>query len=220
MSAEIDTVASYGVLPSTVRSPEPPPMTLLESIRRYLPIPGESRRRIEDLAEELRLVRAESRKAQERIQDAIIPLGRVSEHFPLLRRELDEFVQSLSVTLRQASDRIRELDERLDEIVDLQRQQMGLLGEVGLDGRPVRAERPEISATGAMVPSPEAAEQVESLRAAVDRLAVASARTEALLEDALRKPDESKVQLAWTIAILSFAFAALAVALATLAYIR
>ena len=34
--------------------------------------------------------RAESRKAQERIQDAIIPLGRVSEHFPLLRRELDE----------------------------------------------------------------------------------------------------------------------------------
>lgn len=195
-------------------------MTLLESIRRYLPIPGESRRRIEDLAEELRLVRAESRKAQERIQDAIIPLGRVSEHFPLLRRELDEFVQSLSVTLRQASDRIRELDERLDEIVDLQRQQMGLLGEAGLDNRPVKAERPEFSATGTMVPSPEATEQVESLRAAVDRLAVASARTEALLEDALRKPDESKVQLAWTIAILSFAFAALSVALATLAYIR
>ena len=195
-------------------------MTLLDSIRRYLPIPGEHRRRIEDLAEELRLVRSESRKAQERIQDAIVPLGRVSEHFPLLRRELDEFVQSLSVTLRQASDRIRELDERLDEIVDLQRQQMGLLGEVGLDGRPVKADRPEISATGAMVPSPEASEQVESLRAAVDRLAVASARTEALLEDALRKPDESKVQLAWTIAILSFAFAALAVALATLAYIR
>lgn len=195
-------------------------MTLLESIRRYLPIPGEHRRRIEDLAEELRLVRSESRKAQERIQDAIVPLSRVSEHFPLLRRELDEFVQSLSVTLRQASDRIRELDERLDEIVDLQRQQMGLLGEVGLDGRPVKGDLPAKTGAGPLAPSPESAEQVESLRAAVDRLAVASARTEALLEDALRKPDESKVQLAWTIAILSFAFAALAVALATLAYIR
>lgn len=195
-------------------------MTLLESIRRYLPIPGEHRRRIEDLAEELRLVRSESRKAQERIQDAIVPLSRVSEHFPLLRRELDEFVQSLSVTLRQASDRIRELDERLDEIVDLQRQQMGLLGEVGLDGRPVKGDLPVKPGAGPLAPSPESAEQVESLRAAVDRLAVASARTEALLEDALRKPDESRVHLAWTVAILSFAFAALAVALATLAYIR
>jgi DNA repair exonuclease SbcCD ATPase subunit len=197
-------------------------MTLLDSIRRYLPIPGEHRRRIEDLAEELRLVRSESRKAQERIQDAIVPLGRVSEHFPLLRRELDEFVQSLSVTLRQASDRIRELDERLDEIVDLQRQQMGLLGEAGLESRPDRDRRdlPAIGGSGPLAPSPESLEQVESLRAAVDRLAVASARTEALLEDALRKPDDSKVQLAWTIAILSFAFAALATALATLAYIR
>jgi DNA repair exonuclease SbcCD ATPase subunit len=195
-------------------------MTLLDSIRRYLPIPGEHRRRIEDLAEELRLVRSESRKAQERIQDAIVPLGRVSEHFPLLRRELDEFVQSLSVTLRQASDRIRELDERLDEIVDLQRQQMGLLGEAGLENRPERRDLPAIGGSGPLAPSPESLEQVESLRAAVDRLAVASARTEALLEDALRKPDESRVQFAWTVAILSFAFAALAVALATLAYLR
>jgi hypothetical protein len=195
-------------------------MTILDSIRRYLPIPGEHRRRIEDLAEELRLVRAESRKAQERIQDAIVPLGRVSEHFPLLRRELDEFVQSLSVTLRQASDRIRELDDRLDEIVDLQRQQMGLLGEAGLEGRPERRDLPAVGGSAPLAPSTETLDQVESLRAAVDRLAVASARTEALLEDALRKPDESRVQLAWTVAILSFAFAALATALATLAFIR
>ena len=55
-------------------------------------------------------------------------------------------------------------------------------------------------------------------RAGIDVLVTLT--SEALLEDALRKPDESKVQLAWTVAILSFAFAALAVALATLAYIR
>jgi len=191
-------------------------MTLLESIRRYLPIPGDHRRRLEDLAEELRLVRSDSRKAQERIQDAIVPLSRVSEHFPLLRRELDEFVQSLSLTLRQASDRIRELDERLDEIVDLERQQLELLDGLGLERRPATRELPG----EATAPSPHALEQVESLRAAVDRLAVASARTEALLEDALRKPDDSRVQTAWTVAILSCAFAALAIAVATLAYLR
>jgi chromosome segregation ATPase len=193
-------------------------MSILSSIRRYLPSPpGANRRRLEELADELRQVRSETRKAQDRLADAIVPLARVSEHFPLLRRELDEFVQSLSVTLRQASERIREVDERLDELMEQTRTQsdaLGLLHSNLSTATLVERERPET-----MPLQKDYGEQVESLRSAVDRLAVAQARSETLLEELLDRPREVRDQATWYVALLAFGFAGLAIALSMLAYL-
>lgn len=196
-------------------------MSILSSIRRYLPSPpGANRRRLEELAVELRQVRQETRKAQDKIADAIVPLARVSEHFPLLRRELDDFVQGLSVTLRQASDRIREVDERLDELMEQTRSQTDTLGMLHTNlmhpdgessGGPLAAVRREQATS---------TENVESLRAAVDRLAVATSRTESLLEQLLDRPQEKRDLATWYLALLAFGFAALGIALALLAYLR
>lgn len=196
-------------------------MSILSSIRRFLPSPpGANRRRLEELAIELRHVRQETRKAQDKIADAIVPLARVSEHFPLLRRELDDFVQGLSVTLRQASDRIREVDERLDELMEQTRSQTDTLGMLHtnlmhpdgeMSGGPLTAVRREaVSST----------ENIESLRSAVDRLAVATSRTESLLEQLLDRPQERRDLATWYLALLAFGFAALGIALALLAYLR
>ncbi|MFO0828647.1 MAG: hypothetical protein U0572_10935 [Phycisphaerales bacterium] len=197
-------------------------MSILSSIRRYLPSPpGANRRRLEELADELRLVRTETRKAQDRLADAIVPLARVSEHFPLLRRELDEFVQSLSVTLRQASERIREVDERLDELMEQTRTQSDALGV--LHSNLATATQTATSRAGTrletLTEEKDYGEQVESLRNAVDRLAVAAARSETLLEELLDRPRESRDQTTWYLALLAFGFAGLAIALSTLAYL-
>lgn len=192
-------------------------MSILSSIRRYLPSPpGSNRRRFEELAEELRQVRQETRKAQDKIADAIVPLARVSEHFPLLRRELDEFVQGLSVTLRQASDRIREVDERLDELMEQTRTQSDALGMLQTNLTDTTAG----SLTATRRETATATEQFESLRAAVDRLSVATTRTETLLEELLDRPQEKRDLTTWYLALLAFGFAALGIALATMAYLR
>ncbi|MDZ4756273.1 MAG: hypothetical protein SGJ11_17500 [Phycisphaerae bacterium] len=190
-------------------------MTLLSSIRRYLPSPpGSNRRRLEEMADELRQVRQESRKAQDKIADAIVPLARVSEHFPLMRRELDEFVQGLSVTLRQASERIREVDERLDDLLEQTRTQTDALGilRTNLDGA-----RDGGSPNGAI---PIVNDQLESLRGAVDRLSVATTRTETLIEELLDRPHEKRDLATWYLALLAFGCAALAIALSTMAYLN
>jgi chromosome segregation ATPase len=197
-------------------------MTFLASLRRYLPsAPGANRRRLEELAEELRQVRTESRRAQDRLADAIVPLARVSEHFPLLRRELDEFVQSLSVTLRQASERIREVDERLDVLMEHTRSQSDALGLLHSnlsrdvhDGTEVALGRRTVTST-----TKDVTEQVESLRSAVDRLAVGAARTETLIEELLDRPQPDRDQTTWHIALLACGFAGLAIALSMLAYL-
>lgn len=173
-------------------------------------------------------MRSETRKAQDRLADAIVPLARVSEHFPLLRRELDEFVQSLSVTLRQASERIRDVDERLDELIEHSRSQSDALGVLhsslvshgpgtvtGNGGTElVQAVKLSPSAT-----AKEFAEQMETLRHAVDRLAVGAARTETLLEEMLDRPQQDRDQTTWYVALLAFGFAGLAIAMAMLAYL-
>jgi chromosome segregation ATPase len=198
-------------------------MSILSSIRRYLPSPpGSNRRRLEELAAELRQVRQETRKAQDRIADAIVPLARVSEHFPLLRRELDDFVQGLSVTLRQASDRIREVDERLDELMEQTRTQSDTLGL--LHTNLMNPESGESTAIGTLTAvrrdQSTATDQLESLRSAVDRLAVATTRTESLLEQLLDRPHEKRDLATWYLALLAFGFASLGIALAMLAYLR
>jgi methyl-accepting chemotaxis protein len=189
-------------------------MSILSSIRRYLPSsPGANRRRMEELAEEIRQVRQETRKAQDKIADAIVPLTRVSEHFPLMRRELDEFVQGLSVTLRQASERIREVDERLDELMEQTRTQSDALVLLRSNLDTVRNGGPSAEAQD------RANEQLESLRGAVDRLAVATTRTETLIEELLDRPQEKRDAATWYLALLAFGAAALAIALATMAYL-
>lgn len=197
-------------------------MSILSSIRRYLPSPpGANRRRLEELAAELRQVRQETRKAQDKIADAIVPLARVSEHFPLLRRELDDFVQGLSVTLRQASDRIREVDERLDELMEQTRTQSDTLGLLHTNLMNPEGEHPTGGPIAAMKrEQPGTLEQVESLRGAVDRLTVATSRTESLLEELLDRPQEKRDLATWYLALLAFGFAALGIALAMLAYLR
>lgn len=167
-------------------------------------------------------MRQETRKAQDRIADAIVPLARVSEHFPLLRRELDDFVQGLSVTLRQASDRIREVDERLDELMEQTRTQSDALGM--LQTNLMHPEGDAAASGGGLAAAhrdtASATEQFESLRTAVDRLAVATTRTETLLEELLDRPQEKRDLTTWYLALLAFGFAALGIALATLAYLR
>jgi methyl-accepting chemotaxis protein len=205
-------------------------MSLFTSLARYLPsAPGSNRRRLEELAEEIRQVRQDTRRAQEKIADAIVPLARVSEHFPLLRRELDEFVQGLSVTLRQASDRIREVDDRLDELMEQTRMQSDALGMLQTNLVPTvppgaaDAESAEASAQALPATRRDSAalqEQVESLRAAVDRLSVAATRTETLVEELLDRPQEKRDLATWYLALLAFGFAALGIALATMAYLR
>jgi hypothetical protein len=153
----------------------------------------------------------------------------VSEHFPLLRRELDEFVQGLSVTLRQASDRIREVDDRLDELMEQTRMQSDALGMLQTNLVPTvppgvaDAESAEASAQALPATRRDSAalqEQVESLRAAVDRLSVAATRTETLVEELLDRPQEKRDLATWYLALLAFGFAALGIALATMAYLR
>lgn len=196
-------------------------MSILSSIRRYLPSPpGSNRRRFEELAEELRQVRQETRKAQDRIADAIVPLARVSEHFPLLRRELDDFVQGLSVTLRQASDRIREVDERLDELMEQTRTQSDALGMLQTNLMQPEGENLPVGVAANRREGASTAEQFESLRSAVDRLAVATTRTETLLEEMLDRPQEKRDLTTWYLALLAFGFASLGIALATMAYLR
>jgi chromosome segregation ATPase len=190
-------------------------MTILSTIRQYLPSPpGSNRRRIEALTDEIRQVRAETRRAQDRIADAIVPLARVSEHFPLLRRELDEFVQSLSLTLRQASDRIRELDERLDEVLEQTRAHGDALGLLQ------SAIDPERALLAPRTANKEVGEQFEALRSAVDRLAVATTRSEALIEELLDRPQQTRDHTTWYVALLGFGFAAIALALGTMAFLR
>lgn len=194
-------------------------MTILSSIRRYLPSPpGANRRRLEELAEEVRQVRTETRKAQDRIADAIVPLARVSEHFPLLRRELDDFVQSLSVTLRQASDRIREVDDRLDELMEATRTQSDTLGLLQSNLAETQSDTP--LARGSALAAKDFSDGLESLRGAVDRLSVATTRTETLLEEMLDRPRETRDQTTWYMTLLAFGCAALAIALATLSYLK
>ncbi|MBL9120968.1 MAG: hypothetical protein JNL80_13735, partial [Phycisphaerae bacterium] len=55
---------------------------------------------------------------------------------------------------------------------------------------------------------------------AVDRLAVATTRTESLLEQLLDRPHEKRDLATWYLALLAFGFAALGIALAMLAYLR
>jgi uncharacterized protein with von Willebrand factor type A (vWA) domain len=208
-------------------------MSLFTSLARYLPsAPGSNRRRLEELAEEIRQVRQDTRRAQDKIADAIVPLARVSEHFPLLRRELDEFVQGLSVTLRQASDRIREVDDRLDELMEQTRTQSDALGMLQTNLMPNRAGHDGTAGDTASGEGDAQAlpatrrdsvalqEQVESLRAAVDRLSVATTRTETLVEELLDRPQEKRDLATWYLAMLAFGFAALGIALATMAYLR
>ncbi len=207
-------------------------MSLFTSLARYLPsAPGSNRRRLEELAEEIRQVRQDTRRAQDKIADAIVPLARVSEHFPLLRRELDEFVQGLSVTLRQASDRIREVDDRLDELMEQTRTQSDALGMLQTNLMPHRSGRDGATAEDGSAEDAQALpatrrdsvalqEQVESLRAAVDRLSVATTRTETLVEELLDRPQEKRDLATWYLAMLAFGFAALGIALATMAYLR
>ncbi len=192
-------------------------MSILSSIARYLPSPpGSHRRRLEELADELRQVRHETRKAQDKIADAIVPLARVSEHFPLMRRELDEFVQGLSVTLRQASERIREVDERLDELMEQTRTQSDAIGVLRTNLDVVRTGD-AVSDRGST--GPVVTEQLASVRSAVDRLAVATTRTETLLEELLDRPHEKRDLATWYLALLAFGAAALAIALSTMAYL-
>lgn len=198
-------------------------MSILSSIRRYLPSPpGSNRRRMEELADELRQVRTETRKAQDRLADAIVPLARVSEHFPLLRRELDEFVQSLSVTLRQASERIREVDERLDDLMEQTRTQSDALGLLHSNLVATGASTGTValrSRADVLPATHDLVDQIESIRGAVDRLAVAAARSETLIEELLDRPREQRDQATWYVAMLAFGFAGLAIALSTLAYL-
>jgi len=65
----------------------------------------------------------------------------------------------------------------------------------------------------------EFVEQIESIRGAVDRLAVAAARSETLIEELLDRPREQRDQATWYVAMLAFGFAGLAIALSTLAYL-
>jgi chromosome segregation ATPase len=196
-------------------------MSILSSIRRFIPsAPGSNRRRLEELATELRQVRQETRKAQDKIADAIVPLARVSEHFPLLRRELDDFVQGLSVTLRQASDRIREVDERLDELMEQTRTQSDTLGLLQTNLMNPEGEPSSHPLAAIRRDQGAAVENIESLRSAVDRLAVATSRTESLLEQLLDRPQEKRDLATWYLALLAFGFAALGIALAMLAYLR
>jgi hypothetical protein len=67
--------------------------------------------------------------------------------------------------------------------------------------------------------SKEFADQVETLRSAVDRLAVGAARTETLLEEILDRPQQDRDQTTWYVALLAFGFAGLAIAMAMLAYL-
>ena len=127
-------------------------------------------------------------------------------------------MQSLSVTLRQASDRIREVDERLDELMEATRTQSDTLGLLQSNLAEVR---PEDAATRTIpYATKEMSEGFEGLRSAVDRLSVATTRTETLLEELLDRPRETRDQTTWYMTLLAFGCAALAIALATLSYLK
>lgn len=209
-------------------------MVMLSTLRRYLPsAPGTSRRRFDEIAEQIRAVREEARLAHDRLAETVAPLTRMSEHLPLLRRELDDFVQSLSVTLRQASERIRELDERIDALLEHSRMQadaIGALQSTMLANEEAQARRSslpvpmrESTALAALHGGRDVATHLDELRSTTDRLAEASMRSQELLAELAGRPQpqrEAAPRMALLLVAGSMALAAAAVVLAVVALLR
>lgn len=197
---------------------------MFATLRRYLPSPpGASRQRFEELSEEIRQIRLESRSAQDKLAERLAPIARMGEHLPLLRRELDDFVQSLSVTLRQASERMRELDDRIEALLEHSRIQTDALGAIQTS---VLASHEDQSRSSLPVPisrGRELNDHLDQLRAATDRLSHAAGRSEELLAGLSATPqaapaprDPTRLLAAVAIGTSGLALLAVAVALVAL----
>lgn len=135
----------------------------------------------------------------ERVQGELARLSQRVESMPEMRAQLEGFVHSLGRTMTGAADRLEHVDDRLHHMESQSRSQTEILS----------MSRAELDRQGRALGALEA--QMKSLEESIDRLAVATARTETLV----REFEERKVRssaAAWTaiaaacVAVLALVF--------------
>lgn len=122
------------------------------------------------------------------------------ESMPEMRAQLEQFVQSLGRTMTSAAERLETVDDRIHQLEQQARAQTEIIA----------LSRTELDRQGRTVGGLDA--QLKSLEAAIERLAAASAATEALVRDLESRRVRSTVALVAAIAAVCLALVAFVVA--------
>ncbi|MFM7133782.1 MAG: hypothetical protein ACKO0W_05640 [Planctomycetota bacterium] len=122
------------------------------------------------------------------------------ESMPEMRAQLEQFVQSLGRTMTSAAERLETVDDRIHQLEQQARAQTEIIA----------LSRTELDRQGRTVGGLDA--QLKSLEAATERLAAASAATEALVRDLESRRVRSTVALVAAIAAVCLALVAFVVA--------
>lgn len=122
------------------------------------------------------------------------------ESMPEMRAQLEQFVQSLGRTMTSAADRLETVDDRIHQLEQQARAQTEIIA----------LSRTELDRQGRVVGGLDA--QLKSLEAATERLAAASAATEALVRDLESRRVRSSIALYAAIAAVCLALVAIVAA--------